>query len=191
MPRSFGSWRRVWRLGPVLSRLLGDMTFTAIWLRLGGGRRGPASSLAGPSRCSGRMATRRDSFGQPISKIGRSQARAVKRDWQATAPGPCTPSSRPRRARLSDRRFGSGPQSHRTLLALVDHGARTISESVRRWSPTRRAQWNCRPVIRKGKSARESDGRPLDSFCASALKICCRYGRKPAAQGRTKERPLK
>jgi len=39
LPRSFGSWRRVWRPGPVLSRLLGDMTFIAIWLRLGGGPR--------------------------------------------------------------------------------------------------------------------------------------------------------
>nr|WP_249800431.1 MULTISPECIES: transposase [unclassified Bradyrhizobium] len=42
--------------GPVLSRLVGDMTFNAIWLRLGGGKRAQASSFAGPSRCSCRMA---------------------------------------------------------------------------------------------------------------------------------------
>jgi hypothetical protein len=39
----------------VLSRLLDDMTFTAIWLRFGDGRRAQASSLAGLSRCSGTM----------------------------------------------------------------------------------------------------------------------------------------
>ena len=41
--------KRVWRLGPVLSRLLDAMMFTAICLRFGGGRRAPASSLAGLS----------------------------------------------------------------------------------------------------------------------------------------------
>ncbi|GMO93301.1 hypothetical protein TM239_02220 [Bradyrhizobium sp. TM239] len=30
MPRSVGSWRRVWCLAPVLSRLLDDIAFTAI-----------------------------------------------------------------------------------------------------------------------------------------------------------------
>jgi hypothetical protein len=54
-PIHIGSWKRVWRLGPVLSRLPNDMTFIAVCLRSAGDRRARASSLAGLSQCSGRM----------------------------------------------------------------------------------------------------------------------------------------
>ena len=38
LPRSFGSWRRVWRPRPVLSRLRADITSTLICSPFGGGR---------------------------------------------------------------------------------------------------------------------------------------------------------
>ena len=126
-----------------------------------------------------------------ISKVGRSHARAmlVEAAWAAAkAPGPLHAFFVRIRAqaRPSDRRGRRGPQAHRAVLASADQGQTIISGRARRWSPTRRAPWNCRPGSRRRRAT--GAGRPMPTTSRRCATRRCASPSRPSKPTSTSSR---